>query len=97
MLMTGIVHVNQILQPFNIAIHPLYDGMFGNGYDFALLKLNRNSSKTPARIASVSVGQKVSALGWASVTSLGPRPLLLQRVDGLKVSTRDCATIFKVS
>ena len=62
----------------------------------ALLKLDRKSSQAHAGLGSVSDGERVTALGWASVTASGPVPPMLQRIDNMTVSTEDCATVYKV-
>lgn len=86
----------QVIPSVNLTLHPSYDGAFGNGYDVALLKLDRNSSKALAFLGSVSDGEDVTALGWAVVTASGPLPPVLQRTDNMTVSIEECVTIYKV-
>lgn len=80
----------------DLTLHPSYDGTFGNGYDVALLKLDRNSSQALALLGSVADGENVTALGWAVVTASGPVPPVLQRIDNMTVSSEDCVTTYKV-
>lgn len=85
----------QIFTTMERVIHERWDGDENNGYDIAMLKLDRPCNLPRPILAlpddQLKQGQPLVALGWGHIGPRGPRADHLQALDEFQyIPTRTC-------
>jgi secreted trypsin-like serine protease len=82
----------------SVTVNPNY--LANSGYDISLLKLSRNSTKAPTKVAGAgetglwSVGTPLTIVGWGVTSEGGSAPTTLQEASVPRVSDSGCAAAY---
>ncbi|GMH36939.1 hypothetical protein BSKO_04812 [Bryopsis sp. KO-2023] len=85
----------EVILALEVFVHEEYTREFQDGFDVALVRLSKPSTRQPAALAKseqqLGPGQFVAAIGWGKTTTFGPLPEVLQVAGELEyVSNRNC-------
>jgi trypsin len=89
----------EVVPVSRVIMQPNY--LLGSGYDISLLRLSRNATKTPVKVAgsgetaSWAVGSSLQIVGWGTTSEGGDTPDVLQKASVPRVADTTCASAYK--